>query len=178
MRKWLILLFALSMNPAGAGPAWTWTDSNGQVHYSDTPVPGAKRIELGSAQGFGPGQGGSVRKATQAETAPQSTTQDVQSAYSVTIVSPSQQETLWNTGGQVSVQIATDPSLRAGDRLDIALDGQRRNLDSTSTQLTLGEMVRGVHTVEAVVLDSRGRELVRSAPTTFIVQQTSIAKPK
>jgi hypothetical protein len=37
---------------------------------------------------------------------------------------------------------------------------------------------RGVHTLVAVVIDSSGREIVRSSPTTFIVQQTSIANPK
>ena len=58
------------------------------------------------------------------------------------------------------------------------LDGQRRNLDSPSTQLTIADVFRGIHTVEAVVIDSSGRELARSAPTTFIVQQTSVTNPK
>jgi len=177
MRKWLILLFALSMNPVSAAPAWTWTDSNGLVHYSDTPVPGAKRIELGSAQGFGPAQGGSQRRASQAP-ASQASTPNEQSYSAVTIVSPTQQQTLWNTGGEVSVQLTTEPSLRQGDRVDLVLDGQRRNLDSASTQITLADVFRGIHTVEAVVVDSSGRELARSAATSFIVQQTSIANPR
>lgn len=178
MRKWLIVLLVLSITPAGAGPAWTWTDSNGQVHYSDTPVPGAKRIELGSVQGFGPSQGGSVRRPALPQTEAPQPSANEQSYSSVTIVSPTQQQTLWNTGGELSVQLATDPSLRPGDRVDLMLDGQRRNLDSASTQLTLQDVFRGVHTVEAVVVDSRGRELARSAPVTFIVQQTSVANPK
>ncbi|HEX5046500.1 MAG TPA: DUF4124 domain-containing protein [Gammaproteobacteria bacterium] len=179
MRKWLIVLLVLSITPAGAGPAWTWTDSSGLVHYSDTPVPGAKRIELGSVQGFGPAQGGSVRRPAQAQTQePQGSTANEQSYSAVTIMSPTQQQTLWNTGGELSVQLATEPTLRPGDRVDLILDGQRRNLDSASTQLTLEDVFRGVHTVEAVVVDSRGRELARSAPVTFIVQQTSVANPK
>jgi len=176
MRKWLIVLFAVLITPAGAGPAWTWKDSNGLVHYSDTPVPGAKRIDLGSAQGFGPAQGGSVRRPTLE--APQGSATNEQSYSAVTIVSPTQQQTLWNTGGEVSVQLATEPSLRQGDRVDLVLDGQRRNLDSPSTQLTLAEVFRGIHTVEAVVVDGNGRELARSAPTSFIVQQTSVTNPK
>ena len=180
MRKWLIVLLVVSTTPAGAGPAWTWTDSNGLVHYSDTPVPGAKRIELGSVQGFGAAQGGSGRRAAQAEAPRSSTTNEQQSQTysSVTIVSPTQQQTLWNTGGEVSVQVATEPSLRPGDRVDLVFDGQRRNLDSASTQLTLEDVFRGVHSVEAVVVSSSGRELARSAPTSFIVQQTSVANPK
>src|SRR5262245_32457060 len=164
MRKWLIVLFVLSITPAGAGPAWMWKDSNGLVHYSDTPVPGATRIDLGSAQGFGPAQGGSVRRSLPAE-APQASTTNDQSYSAITIVSPTQQQTLWNTGGEVSVQLTTQPSLRQGDRVDLVLDGQRRNLDSPSTQFTLAEVFRGIHTLEAVVIDANGRELARSGPT-------------
>ena len=176
MRKWLILLLTLSMSPAGAAPAWTWTDSNGLVHYSDTPVPGAKKIELGTAQGFGGAVGGSRRAAqTQAGTGPAS---DARAYSSVSIVSPTQQQTLWNTGGSLNVQLTTDPSLHPGDRVDLVLDGQRRNLDATSTQLTLGDIVRGVHTLEALVVDPTGRELARSTTTTFMIQQTSVVNPK
>ncbi|HET8698633.1 MAG TPA: DUF4124 domain-containing protein [Gammaproteobacteria bacterium] len=179
MRKWLILLLTLSMNAAGAASAWTWTDSNGIVHYSDTPVPGARQIELGSAQGFGPSQGGSARRAAQAP-APASTEQSAsaQPYRSVSVVSPTDQQTLWNLGGSLDVQIATDPSLRPGDRVDVLLDGQRRNLNSVSPQLTLAEVFRGVHTLVAVVIDASGREVARSSSTTFIVQQTSVANPK
>jgi hypothetical protein len=179
MCKWLILLLTLSMNAAGAASAWTWTDSSGIVHYSDTPVPGARQIELGSAQGFGPAQGGSARRAAQAQ-APAATEPSAaaETYRSVSIASPTDQQTLWNTGGSVDVQLTTDPPLRPGDRIDVLLDGQRRNLNSVSPQLTLGEVFRGVHTLVAVVIDASGRELVRSSPTTFIVQQTSIANPK
>jgi hypothetical protein len=166
----------LSTSLASAAPAWKWTDSDGLVHYSDTPVPGATRIELGSAQGFGSAQGGSARRAALAA-AEQGSTAD-KTYSSVSIVSPTQQQTLWNTGGSLDVQLATDPALRPGDRVDLVLDGQRRNLDATSTQLTLGDIVRGVHTLEALVVDPTGRELARSTTTTFMVQQTSVANPK
>jgi hypothetical protein len=178
MRKWLILLLTLSTNLAHAAPAWTWTDGDGLVHYSDTPVPGAKRIELGTAQGFGPASGGSARRAAQTQAAAEGSTSDARTYSSVSLVSPTQQQTLWNTGGSLNVQLTTDPSLRAGDRVDLVLDGQRRNLDATSTQLTLANIFRGVHTLEAVVVDPNGRELGRSATTTFMVQQTSIANGK
>ena len=36
---------------------------------------------------------------------------------------------------------------------------------------------RGVHTVQAVVIDAEGRELQRSPPVPFVVQQTSILDP-
>ena len=53
MRKWLILLSALSGTAASAAPAWTWVDAEGTRHYSDRPVPGAEQVDLAGAQAFG-----------------------------------------------------------------------------------------------------------------------------
>jgi hypothetical protein len=175
MRKWLILLFGLVVSSAQSAPAWTWVDANGQVHFSDTPVPGAKRIELANAQGFG----AAPRESGQEPTASESDQPaDREARYrTFNITSPKQQETLWNTGSVVNVQIALEPRLQQGHRLDLVLDGQRRNLNATSTTLTLPEVFRGIHTIQAVVIDQRGEEVLRSLATTFMVQQTSIQNP-
>jgi hypothetical protein len=179
MRKCLILILAFTATSVSGAPAWTWVDANGQVHYSDTPVPGAKRIELSSAQSFGSGQ---QRPQTAAETsrpaAGDKTTGAAQRYRTLNIVSPKQQETLWNVGGTVSVQVEMDPPLQSGHRLDLYVDGERRNLNTTSTELSLDGMNRGVHTVQAVVFDASGGEVQRSPTTTFMVQQTSIQNPQ
>jgi Domain of unknown function (DUF4124) len=180
MRKCLILLLALSATSVRAAPAWTWVDANGQVHYSDTPVPGAKQIELSGAQAFGSttrqpaatpettaGQPPGAQKATGA----------TQRYRAFNIVSPKQQDTLWNVGTTVGVQIELDPALQPSHRLDVFVDGERRNLNSTSTDLTLDNIYRGVHTIQAVVVDQSGTEVIRSLATTFMVQQSSIQNP-
>jgi hypothetical protein len=172
MRKWLILCCALSMSSAGATPAWTWTDENGTVHFSDRPVPGARQIELGGAQ--------TIPAAPAAAPAAQPATVDTAAAQpyrTIAITSPAQQETLWNIGGNLDVQIDLAPALRPGHVLDIYFDGERRNLNTTSTRFTLTEVWRGVHTLQAIVLDASGRELARSLAVTFMVQQTSIQNP-
>jgi uncharacterized protein DUF4124 len=173
MRKCLILLFALTASAAHSAPAWRWVDSNGQVHYSDTPVPGATQIELGGAQTFGTAQRGSPpadRTAGQAQT---KATGPAQSYRTFNIVSPTQQETLWNVGTVVNVQVQLEPPLQPSHLLDVYVDGQRRNLNTANTQLTLEDMYRGVHTIQAVVVDGSGAEVIRSLATTFMVQQTS-----
>src|SRR5262252_5615427 len=113
MRKCLILLLAFTATSVSGAPAWTWVDANGQVHYSDTPVPGAKRIELSSAQSFGstpqrqpaPTSEQTARPAT----APEKANGGGQRYRTFNIVSPKQQETLWNVGQVVNVQVELDP---------------------------------------------------------------------
>jgi hypothetical protein len=173
MRKWLILLSALSGTAASAAPAWTWVDANGVVHYSDRPEPGARQVELSSAQAIGT----RVR-----DTAPRATGQPATGAataayQSIEILSPAEQETLWNIGTLLPVQVRIQPALQAGHRYDVVLDGQRRNVNAVAASVTLPDVFRGTHTLQVVVIDAQGTELARSEPRTFIVQQTSTQNP-
>ena len=178
MRKCLILLFALTTSWVHAAPAWRWVDANGQVHYSDTPVPGATQIELSGAQTFG----SSARQpaaATKSASQPgaQRGTGGTERYRAVNIVSAKQQETLWNVGTAVNVQVELDPPLQPSHLIDLFVDGQRRNLNTPSTDLTLEDVYRGTHTIQAVVVDQGGAEVIRSLATTFMVQQSSIQNP-
>jgi hypothetical protein len=165
-------------------PAWTWVDANGQVHYSDRPVPGAKQVDLPGAQGFGSAPrlqapvadstGSTNRQAAAAE----KPARIAQRYRAFNIVSPTQQETLWNVGGAVNVQVELDPPLQPGHKLDLYLDGELKNLNSTSATLAVNDVPRGVHSLQAVVLDQNGGEVVRSLATTFMVQQTSVQNPQ
>jgi hypothetical protein len=95
----------------------------------------------------------------------------------INILSPSEQQTLSNTGGNLPVRVAFEPALQAGHRFDLALDGQRRNLNTANQQQTLTEVFRGVHTLQVIVLDSAGAELMRSPVRNFVVQQASVQNP-
>jgi hypothetical protein len=174
MRKWLILLSALLGTPASSAPAWTWVDANGTVHFSDRPVPGARQLELGGAQPVGSVPPPAVRSTPRATTRPGDS---ARVEYQIEIVSPAEQETLWNTGGTLSVELRSSPGLQPGHRYDLVLDGQRRNLNTTSSRVDLTNIFRGTHTLQVAVIDAAGMELARSASRTFFVQQTSVLNP-
>ena len=171
MRKWLILLFALPAATASSAPAWTWVDANGTVHFSDRPVPGARQVELAGAQGFG------VATPALTGSRPAAPGQTAAPYQNIEIVSPSDQETLRNIGGSMNVLVQFQPPLQPGHRFDVAIDGQRRNLNTASPRTTVSDLVRGAHSLQIVVIDTAGTELMRSQPRTFFVQQTSIQSP-
>lgn len=157
--------------------AWTWIDANGQQHFSDRPVQGARRIELPGAQGFSRPTVTTPQPAPAAR-AEAATQRNATRPYSVfTVVSPSQQQTLWNIEGTLNVQVDLEPSLQPGHRLDAFLDGERVSINATSSQFTVPEVYRGLHTLQAVVVDAAGNEVLRSLAVTFMVQQTSILNP-
>lgn len=170
MRKWLILSSALLGTSVSGAPAWTWVDADGRVHFSDRPVPGARQVELTAAQGFG-SQGSASSVSPTAAPAGQA------ALYQVAIVSPAGQETLWNIGATLNVQVRFQPPLQPGHRYDLVLDGQRRNVNTASLRFALPDVFRGTHSLQVVVIDSAGVEMMRSGSTTFFVQQTSTQNP-
>ena len=153
-------------------------DENGVVHFSDRPVEGAERIQL-------PSEGRRPRPAVtpmaavatvsptagQAEEPPQAFGYD-----SLEIVAPAPEETLWNIEGVLNVALRLRPALRQGDQIRVYFDGDER-MTTTSTSFTIDEVYRGVHNIQAEVIDSTGRLMVRSLTNRFYVQQNSIARP-
>ena len=173
MRKWLILLSALSRTAASAAPAWTWVDAEGTRHYADRPVPGAEQVELAGAQAFG----SSARTARAALGTGDATGAPGEAYQAIEVVSPAEQETLWNIGTALPVQVRFQPALQTGHRYDLLLDGQRRNVNTSNARVTLPDVFRGEHSLQVVVIDSAGKELARSPARVFFVQQTSTLNP-
>jgi hypothetical protein len=92
-------------------------------------------------------------------------------------MSPAQEEVLWNIEGQVRVALQLKPELQPGHSLRLFLDGEQQELPAGSTTAQLANVVRGVHTLKAEVVNEKGKSLLTSQPTTFVVRQTSIANP-
>lgn len=172
MPKWLILVSVLILASARSAPIWTWTDENGLVHYSDRPVPGARQIELAAPQTIPSTTVPRPRPAARST----ATTRTVR-YESVAITSPVSGETLWNIGGRLAVTIAVAPPLAPEHRIDVELDGRRLGLETSQLEVTVPDVFRGTHSLAAIVLDGTGRELARSAPVSFVVQQTSVQNP-
>jgi hypothetical protein len=156
--------------------AYTWTDENGTVHYSDRPFPGAATIDLRAAQGFtAPQPTQPVPAITDA--APAEEEELVRAYTAFEVIQPVQQETLWNIGTVLNVTVDLQPDLQPGHHLGAYLDGQLIDVGAMTTQFQLPDVFRGMHTLQAVVLDEDGEEVLRSLATSFMVQQTSILNP-
>jgi hypothetical protein len=175
--RWLIVL--LCMAPAAASAdTFRWVDEDGVVNYSDTPHPGAERVELGgiaTTRFAGP-----ARPADAKATGGQSTDAAGGTAYqSVSIQRPQPDETLWNLEGRLDVQVSVEPNIQAGDRLKLYLDGQEVvGIPAGATSFTIDKVFRGMHTLRATVQGSGGQQLAGSETIRFYVRQTSVQNPQ
>ncbi|MFC4310217.1 DUF4124 domain-containing protein [Steroidobacter flavus] len=169
MRTALYVLLALAA-PAFAGQTvYKWVDEKGVTHFSDQPIAGAEKVELSS---------GPSRATTPQPSYAPSTAQPTQSgpAYSrFVVVSPQQDQSFVNTGGKVTVSLASSPAISTGHTVTLYLDGSPVSGFMPMTH-EFSNMARGTHTVKAVV--SNGSQTIQETPpVTFHVRQESIANP-
>ena len=169
----ILVLAGLVATAAASADVWRWVDENGTVHFSDTPVEGAEQIDVSEARRTTgarvvtppPGRGGQDSD---------DETDEAAFAYeSFEIASPGAEETLWNLEGVLNVSLALNPPLQSGHQVRVYFDGTPRLVQGTS--FTLEEVWRGVHNIQAEVIDETGRLMIRTQPNRFYVQQNTVA---
>ncbi|RMF98145.1 MAG: DUF4124 domain-containing protein [Gammaproteobacteria bacterium] len=167
----LLLTWLLLSAAAGATEVYRWVE-NGQVHYSDRPQEDAERVELKDRTTAFETPAARSRSGREAPAA-------ADAGYeSLEIVSPGQEEVLWNIGGRLDVTLSLQPSLQRGHRLELFLDDKPVPVPGGNRlRVTVPDVYRGVHVLKARVVGRNGRVLIESEPRTFAVQQTSILNP-
>lgn len=178
MRKYcLTVLLLLACIPLRAETIYKWVDSDGVVHYSDVPRDGADKLVLGPVQTFTPPpQQPAARADVTADADAADGEESGFAAYeAIEITSPSQEEIIWNTGGQVTVATRLQPGLQAGHQIRLFMDGEQlADLPPRSANVQLSEVLRGEHQLWAEVVDENGQVLISSSPVKFFYQQTSV----
>jgi hypothetical protein len=163
----ILLLMALLVSAAAMADVYKWTDEDGVVHYSDQPHPGAERIQISGTNTF---SAPTVRRRATTDDTAEST--EFAGYDSLTITSPAAEETLWNIEGVLNVSLSVTPALQPGHQVRVYFDGNPREVAGLSFQIE--EVYRGVHNLQAEILDATGKLLIRTQPNRFYVQQNSI----
>jgi Domain of unknown function (DUF4124) len=172
MRMRLFILISVLM-AAGTvmAQAYRWVDEDGVVHYSDRPQEGAELVILPTHT--------QVTRRSQPAPAPRTQPAGDQQAAptpfkyeSISVASPAPEETLWNIAGVLNVSLDLQPSLQDGHQVRVFFDGNERMVRGTSFQIE--EVYRGVHNLQAEIVDATGKLMIRSVPNRFYVQATSI----
>ena len=157
--------------------AYKWVDEDGVTHYSDVPREGAEVVELSE---YTRTTGARLyrappRRAGEGTDEPRET--DEPFKYdSLSVASPAAEETLWNIEGVLNVTLALSPGLQSGHRIRVYFDGQPRMVSGTSFQVE--EVWRGEHNIQAEVIDSTGRLMIRSQTNRFYVQQSTVNRAR
>ncbi len=165
--RWLPLGLALLSFVAHGADVYRSTGEYGEPVYSDEPQPGSTKVDVPPITIIP-----SV-PVTQPPRAPSATAPSAEGYQRFAIVSPSADAAIRDNAGNVHVGLSLSPGLQAGDRIRIYLDGSAWGDPFRSTSMTLTNVSRGSHTLQAAVVDETGAEIARTDTVTFHVQRVS-----
>lgn len=164
----LLSAAALADN-GGRTTVYRWVDAQGVVHYSDQPHPNAQKMEITGAQTFSSLPAG----AAPSTSAPAATQSSAPAYDSCSIAQPGDQQMLMNVY-QATAIVQTSPALRPGDQVHLFFDGKQ--IQGSGTSFTF-PVVRGQHSVQAVIEDGTGQIVCETSSVTFFVHQPSVQNP-
>jgi hypothetical protein len=174
LASFLLLGVALT---AGATDIWRWKDADGVVHYSDSPVPGAERINVGPAPRLGPPSNDVVGTATQSNRSGNQDSSPVRYTR-CTVAQPKNNQTLFAVDSVVA-SLVIEPPLRPGHGIQVFLNGAMDpKWPTTATSFTLTGLNRGAYTIAVRVVDDNGRTLCNGPVSNFYVRQPSVLSPQ
>ncbi len=160
----------------GAAEVYRWKGTDGQIHFSDRPQPGAERITI-TVSPPASRSPGAASAAASSQASDTETPAPVARYQSLSITSPAQEQVLWNIEGQLDVAAAVQPPLQPGHALRFSLDGRTEVAEPGNTRVRFQDVFRGEHSLQVEVLDAQGRTLVASPTTRFFVRQTALPNP-
>lgn len=163
--------------PSAAAPVYRTTDAAGNTVFTDRPKQGAEKIEVREVQTYSTpapksAPAGADSTSPQAEKPPGAPVR-----YKVIrIASPRDSASLRSNDGTVLVGVQLDPPLQDGHKLNVLLDGSIRVSNTLNTAVSIPNVTRGAHTVQAIVVDEKGARFGSSQPVSFHLQRQSVAR--
>ncbi|MDH5710402.1 MAG: DUF4124 domain-containing protein [Gammaproteobacteria bacterium] len=165
----LLLLMALSAQ----AEIYKGTDSDDQTTYSDQPLPGSVIIPTPSPN--------TIQMPRPEPRKPVERPVIESSPYTqFSIISPANDETIRDNTGNIPVSFLIEPELdiERGHRINVYLDGQVAVSNGTELTLPVVNAGRGAHTINARVIDGKGKTLISSSVITIHIKRFSIQHKK
>jgi hypothetical protein len=171
-----VLALLSAVASAGGTTLYRWVDAQGVVHYSDSPQPGAQKVDIQPAQTY---KAPTVSQASAAGSSSSggsnSSGSSVAGTYSCSVASPQTDQSFF-APESVDVFVTVSPGLQEGDEVQISVDGTA--LPTMGAQANIVQPARGSHSVSATVRGADGRTRCNAAPVTFNVQRPSGLSPQ
>ncbi|MCF6264593.1 MAG: hypothetical protein L3J24_13540 [Xanthomonadales bacterium] len=168
----LLMLAILSISAITvAGEFYKVVKADGSVEYTQTPpAQNAEPVDLPGLSVISP----EVKLTGYNSEEDEENTDDhdvVKRNYrGLAISSPADDESILGTGGKVMIQVNLPGELAPGDRLQVSVDGKVQSI-MAGTALVLSGVDRGEHSLQARIINSKGRVMASSPVTRFHMKQ-------
>ena len=154
---------------------------DGVIRYSDEPPSkDAKPVELPPVQTFSTDDTGTYDSSSEGEEeeTPASILMRESASYAgIQLVSPTAEQVFNQANPEVNASAVVEPGLAQGDRVVFLVDGLPVPAPEGQTSVSLANLDRGSHTVQAVVMDRNDAIQIQSETINFHLHQPSRLRP-
>ena len=166
MKKLIVILTLPIALLASAGELYKIVHKDGSVTYTDTPQAGAVEVDMSKSNS-------AVMPALNKGTSqlPSKRVAKAFPDYSLSIVSPADQQTIRNNLGKVTVNGRITPI--GNGKFELYLDGALAQT-STAPSFQLQNVVRGEHSIQIKFIHHTGKILASSESSVFFMHQASV----
>jgi hypothetical protein len=175
----ILLLLALACGQAGA-QVYKTVDEDGNVVYTDqAPKDGSEPMDLPPLSIVeAPNYEATARPRADADededAGKELSLRQLRRRYEgFAIVSPENEQSLWNPQGLITLAWQAPHPLQEGMQVRASMDGEQIGLTSDRV-IPITKLERGEHILEAVLVDARGRAIATADPVTFFIRQPSV----
>ncbi len=140
---------------------YKWIDDQGIAHFSDYPYQAAESIKLSAVQYCSLPLLYEIKKIDPRQEF---------SSYQIVIIQPTDEATIRNNQGRLTIIVRITPKLRTKDKLQLILDNSENQKQKESTFLLKG-IERGKHQFIVKIVDEQGGALSTSKPITFFMHR-------
>jgi hypothetical protein len=153
--KTFIVIFSLLFAATASAELFKWIDQDGVIHYSDKrPAETATQQEL---------SGYLVRLANKKQD--EEDTENLYSTFNIT--QPENDSIIRKDGANINFKVQIDPPLTEKHFLQIYLDGLELGKKTRSTELRLQRIKKGMHRLQARIVDMDGQIISTTDEITF-----------
>ncbi|NOX76627.1 MAG: DUF4124 domain-containing protein [Gammaproteobacteria bacterium] len=150
------------------------TNPDGSVEFSDIPTDEhAKIITLPPGNSIPAPPRPPPRTTRKAKSSANADSGEAEQYTTLAITQPADNNALRSNAGNVTINVKLTPALQGGHVLIIQMDG-KTVAKGRETTTTLNSVDRGTHSLQAQVVDKKGKVLIRAKSTTFHLLRTSV----
>jgi hypothetical protein len=153
---------------------YTWTDKDGNAHFSDHELPGAHKVGIKASNIVS--EDNHEKNSVEDNTSTiASTNSEVKKniTYQVNFTSPKNDQAIRANNGNFPVNVVITPQQKKQHQLQLYIDGQKYGNAQLSTTILAEKVDRGAHQIQVFLLDEKNNMLAKTKIITVYIQKVS-----
>ncbi len=137
---------------------YKWVDKDGKVHYSDKPIENSQAVEFKS------NTQNQIKIQTPAPISSDTDENEPMVSYKININSPSEEETIRDNEGNITIMATISPDLAPRHVLVLLMDGVVVGAPQNTPIFNLENVDRGEHSFVIKAVAQNGKQLASTSP--------------